>query len=47
MTPVPVEDEQIGPTPADLGQGDGRDLSKWDALRTAGRPRLTGVETYG
>lgn len=34
---------RIGPTPADLGQ-DGHDLAKWDALRAAGRPWLTGVE---
>ena len=34
---------RIGPTPADLGQT-GADLAKWDALRAAGRPWLTGVE---
>lgn len=38
--------ESIGPTAADLGQGDERDLSKWDNLRRAGRPWLTGIESY-
>ncbi len=35
--------ERIGPTPADLGQT-GADLSKWDDLRVAGRPWITGRE---
>lgn len=35
--------DKVGPTPAELGQ-DGADLSKWDELRTAGRPWLTGAE---
>jgi hypothetical protein len=34
---------QVGPTPDDLGQ-DNHDLVKWDSLRAAGRPWLTGVE---
>jgi hypothetical protein len=34
---------QVGPTRAELGQDDG-DLAKWDGLRRAGRPWLTGVE---
>jgi len=35
--------DQVGPTPDELGQT-GDDLAKWDALRAAGRPWLTGVE---
>jgi hypothetical protein len=35
--------DKVGPTPAELGQ-EGVDLSKWDELRAAGRPWLTGVE---
>ncbi len=35
--------DQIGPTPDELGQT-GDDLAKWDPLRAAGRPWLTGVE---
>ena len=37
--------DRIGPTAEALGQTDDRDLSKWDALRDAGRPWLTGRET--
>lgn len=36
--------DRIGPTPADLGQGDA-DLSKWDSLKAAGRSWITGVES--
>jgi predicted TIM-barrel fold metal-dependent hydrolase len=35
--------DRVGPTPADLGQGT-TDPSKWDALREAGRPWITGIE---
>jgi predicted TIM-barrel fold metal-dependent hydrolase len=35
--------DRIGPTPDDLGQHD-TDQSKWDALREAGRPWITGIE---
>ena len=38
--------DRIGPTAEDLGQVDSRDLSKWDGLREAGRPWLTGIESY-
>jgi predicted TIM-barrel fold metal-dependent hydrolase len=38
--------DRIGPSPEELGQSDGQDLSKWDALRDAGRPWLTGKEAY-
>ena len=38
--------DRIGPSPEELGQSDGQDLSKWDALRNAGRPWLTGKEAY-
>src|SRR5438552_1500673 len=36
--------DRIGPTPDDLGQKDPSVLSKWDDVRTAGRPWVTGVE---
>ncbi len=36
--------ERIGPTPEEFGQVD-VDMSKWDALRDAGRHWLTGKET--
>ena len=39
---APLADE-IGPTSEDFGQ-DGADLSKWDGLREAGRPWITGIE---
>ena len=35
--------ERIGPTPEEFGQVD-VDMSKWDALRDAGRHWLTGKE---
>jgi predicted TIM-barrel fold metal-dependent hydrolase len=34
--------DRVGPTPEELGQVD-QDLAKWDALRDAGRPWLTGA----
>ena len=37
---------RIGPTLADLGHDGTRDLSKWDALRAAGRPWLTDAGSY-
>jgi predicted TIM-barrel fold metal-dependent hydrolase len=36
--------DRIGPTPEELGQTAGDDLAKWDALRVAGRPWLSGIE---
>jgi predicted TIM-barrel fold metal-dependent hydrolase len=39
----PIAD-RIGPTPEELGQTDQSLLAKWDDLRKAGRPWLTGVE---
>ena len=38
--------DRIGPTPEELGQvvDDPGGLAKWDALRAAGRPWITGVE---
>ncbi len=39
----PIAD-RIGPTPEDLGQADEAVTEKWDALRKAGRPWLTGEE---
>jgi predicted TIM-barrel fold metal-dependent hydrolase len=39
----PIAD-RIGPTATDLGQTDPSVLTKWDELRRAGRPWLTGVE---
>jgi predicted TIM-barrel fold metal-dependent hydrolase len=36
--------DRIGPSPEELGQTGIVDLSKWDALRAAGRPWITGVE---
>ena len=36
--------DRIGPTPEDLGQTDPSVLSKWDELKKAGRPWLTGYE---
>lgn len=38
--------DRIGPTLAELGHDDQRDLSHWDHLREAGRPWQTGVESY-
>jgi predicted TIM-barrel fold metal-dependent hydrolase len=38
--------DQVGPTPDELGQT-GDDVAKWDALRAAGRPWLSGVEAIG
>jgi hypothetical protein len=35
--------DQVGPTPDELGQVD-QDLSKWESLRAAGRPWLSGAE---
>ncbi len=35
--------DRIGPSTTDLGQGNA-DLSKWDGLKAAGRPWLTGIE---
>jgi predicted TIM-barrel fold metal-dependent hydrolase len=36
--------DRIGPTPDDLGQTDPSVFSKWDELRKAGRPWITGYE---
>jgi predicted TIM-barrel fold metal-dependent hydrolase len=36
--------ERIGPTPEDLGQTDERAFAKWEPLKAAGRPWLTGTE---
>ena len=36
--------DRIGPTPEDLGQTDPSVFSKWDDLRKAGRPWITGIE---
>jgi predicted TIM-barrel fold metal-dependent hydrolase len=36
--------DRIGPTPDDLGQTDPSVFSKWDELRKAGRPWITGIE---
>jgi len=36
--------ERIGPTPEDLGQTDEAAFAKWEPLRVAGRPWLTGHE---
>jgi predicted TIM-barrel fold metal-dependent hydrolase len=36
--------DRIGPTPEDLGQTDPSVFSKWDELRKAGRPWITGIE---
>jgi hypothetical protein len=36
--------DRIGPTPADLGQTDASVLSKWNELKAAGRPWLSGAE---
>ncbi|WP_436794151.1 amidohydrolase family protein [Actinospongicola halichondriae] len=41
----PLVDE-FGPTAEALGQTEGRDLSKWDALRESGRPWLTEEGSY-
>ena len=38
--------ERIGPTLADLGHTADRDLSRWNALRDAGRPWLTEAGAY-
>ena len=38
--------DRIGPTPGDLGHDRDRNLSKWDRLREAGRPWLTGIESH-
>ena len=42
----PIAD-RIGPTPLDLGQTDETSTTKWDALKRAGRPWLTGEEAIG
>ena len=39
----PIAD-RIGPTPEELGQTDEAACAKWDDLRAAGRPWLTGRE---
>jgi hypothetical protein len=36
--------DRIGPSPAQLGQDESVDLSKWDDLAAAGRPWLSGHE---
>lgn len=36
--------ERIGPTPEELGQTKGVDLSKWEAIEAAGRHWLTGAD---
>ena len=36
--------DRIGPTTEELGQAADADLSKWDALRAAGRPWITGID---
>ena len=36
--------DRIGPTPEDLGQTDPSVFSKWDEVRKAGRPWITGYE---
>jgi hypothetical protein len=42
----PIAD-RIGPTPLDLGQTDASSTAKWEALKRAGRPWLTGEEAIG
>ena len=36
--------DRIGPSTEELGQASSTDLAKWDELRAAGRPWITGVE---
>jgi predicted TIM-barrel fold metal-dependent hydrolase len=42
----PIAD-RIGPTPLDLGQIDASSTAKWEPLKRAGRPWLTGEEAIG
>jgi hypothetical protein len=39
--------DRIGPTTDELGQTADQDLRKWDALRAAGRPWITGIDPLG